>query len=320
VSHVEQMHQSQCYLRSSGDKKMSCLTCHDPHDYAEPARQPAYYRSKCLDCHTEHGCTEPLESRLKKSKDDNCVQCHMPPLSATDIAHTASTDHRILAPNRHPPSTQKPSGSPPAYPLRPFYPERDRPDDKEYKRDLGIGLVHTLGLRPDMQRTAAQAIPLLDEALRRWPDDVELLQSKANALHAYGHGAEALAAFEKVLALEPERESALVSAARLSYRPRQPDIALAYWRRAVAVNPWAPDYRANLVSLLAAKGDWDEVRVHSQAWMRLDPGSIDARKAWIRGLIKAGKKDEARKEFEVIEALDPNNAGTHRDWFEYQMR
>ena len=29
------------------------------------------------------------------------------------------------------------------------------------------------------------------------------------------------------------------------------DETLAYWRRAVAVNPWAPDYRANLATVLA---------------------------------------------------------------------
>jgi tetratricopeptide (TPR) repeat protein len=317
VSHVEQMHDSMCYQRTSGNQKMSCVSCHDPHDYVEPVRQLAYYRKKCLECHGDgHGCTEPLEARLKKSKDDNCIQCHMPPTSTNDIPHVASTDHRV----QRKPTAMLAQGVSAEdewqYTLRPFGRDYIDPEDKETNRDLGIALRRVLGRGgPAGRRAVAESLRLLDEALRRAPDDLEAWEEMGLALKAAGQSAEALFAFEKVLALEPERERSLAEAARLVYQPQQPQRALAYFRRLVNINPWSAEYRQNLVVILEQTGDWDEAREHIRVWLRLAPGDIEARMAMIRALLEDGKKDEATKEFAVIEAMRPDNLGDLRKWF-----
>lgn len=60
--------QSRCFLESAG--KLSCLTCHAPH---EPAarKTAAFFNGKCRECHS--GCA--VESRT------NCIDCHMPLVS-----------------------------------------------------------------------------------------------------------------------------------------------------------------------------------------------------------------------------------------------
>jgi tetratricopeptide (TPR) repeat protein len=316
VSHVEQMRDSRCYRRTSGDQKMSCVGCHDPHDYVEPARQSAYYRKKCLECHGDgHGCTEPLEARLTKSKEDSCIQCHMPPTSTSDVPHIPSTDHRILRKPTAIPVKGVSAGDEPAYTLRPFGRDHIDPEDTETKRDLGIALMRVPGQGPPGRRAVATSLRLLDEALRREPDDLEAWEAKGLALKAAGQNAEALSAFEKVLALEPDREWSLAEAARLAYRPREPQQALAYFRRLVKINPWSAAYRQNLFVVLQQTGDWDEAREHIRVWLRLEPGSVEARMAMIRALLKDDNKEEARKEFAVIEAMAPDNLRDLRSWF-----
>ena len=86
---------SKCFQESGGN--LSCLTCHNPHKEPSPQEVPAYYRNKCLSCHTEKSCALPLEIRLRKSAPDDCAGCHMPKQNLKTIAHSALTNHRIIA-------------------------------------------------------------------------------------------------------------------------------------------------------------------------------------------------------------------------------
>ncbi|MGH9435353.1 MAG: tetratricopeptide repeat protein, partial [Terriglobia bacterium] len=95
LQHYELMILSKCYRASGG--RMICITCHDPHVQPSPEQAPAYYRKKCLSCHTEHSCTLALAQRLRQSPPDNCVGCHMPQQNVPRIAHSALTNHRIIA-------------------------------------------------------------------------------------------------------------------------------------------------------------------------------------------------------------------------------
>src|SRR4029079_13885769 len=96
VNHVEQMVQSKCYQKSSAPAKMGCISCHNPHVEVSRESGTSYYRAMCLKCHEEHkgapGCSEQLALRRKTIPTDNCISCHMPRYTSSDIAHTASTD------------------------------------------------------------------------------------------------------------------------------------------------------------------------------------------------------------------------------------
>ena len=91
VGHVDQMHASRCWQKSS---TLTCTTCHDMH--AGKALKPTQdsYRNKCLECHNSSSCGSDLTERLQLDSADNCVKCHMPQVP-TDIPHIAFTHHRI---------------------------------------------------------------------------------------------------------------------------------------------------------------------------------------------------------------------------------
>jgi hypothetical protein len=95
LQHYTLMTLSRCYLGSGG--KLSCITCHDPHQEPSAAKAAAYYREKCLQCHREKSCTMPVATRLRKTPPDDCAGCHMPRQNLQGIAHSALTDHRIAA-------------------------------------------------------------------------------------------------------------------------------------------------------------------------------------------------------------------------------
>ncbi len=93
VSHVFQMEESRCYIASEG--KMSCTSCHNPHDYRNDKDRLAEAIKKCNSCHADKGCSLPMPTRLVKSPADDCIACHMPKRNTVDIGHTPLTDHSI---------------------------------------------------------------------------------------------------------------------------------------------------------------------------------------------------------------------------------
>ncbi|MGH9630386.1 MAG: cytochrome c3 family protein, partial [Bryobacteraceae bacterium] len=114
LEHHSAMSLSECYRASSG--KLSCLTCHNPHDAPKPETVAEYYRAKCLTCHTGQSCTVPQERRAQQTPANDCAGCHMPKRPVEEIAHSALTNHRIVRlPGQPLPERafDHPDGSPP---------------------------------------------------------------------------------------------------------------------------------------------------------------------------------------------------------------
>jgi tetratricopeptide (TPR) repeat protein len=203
--------------------------------------------------------------------------------------------------------------------VTPFYPEQRDPDDPDMNRDMGIALVELLGQGAgDQEKLAPQVVAMLERALRNDPEDVDAWEAKGQVLMLMKSQSAALATFETVLSKAPNREVSLSSAAMLCQDLNQMEPAIGYWLRAVEANPWAYMYRRNLCVLLAHKEAWDDVRPHCQAWVRLAPADVAARKLWVTCLLKEGKQEEARTEFEKIERMKPPNLREMQDWFAEQ--
>jgi hypothetical protein len=65
------MSQSACFTKSDG--RLTCLSCHDPHEPAATDRSA--YEAACLNCHgpgTRPGTACPVSERV------GCIGCHMP--------------------------------------------------------------------------------------------------------------------------------------------------------------------------------------------------------------------------------------------------
>jgi predicted CXXCH cytochrome family protein len=88
TSQWEALLQSAC-KQKSGDR-LTCTTCHDPHNTPSAEQRVSYFRSRCLTC---HGSPAFVSKHHPDTPD--CSGCHMPREKAEDVAHEQVTDHRI---------------------------------------------------------------------------------------------------------------------------------------------------------------------------------------------------------------------------------
>jgi predicted CXXCH cytochrome family protein len=323
VGQVEQMYASRCYRSSAG--RLGCISCHDPHEQPAPEKKIAIYRQRCLNCHEQKTpCRLPPAERRRQAGTDDCVSCHMPRL-ATDIIHTAATDHRIV----RRPSPAAPQSSPPPYrpgdPLLLTFPgDQPAPEDWEASRDLGVALMQmALGRHPpEAIRTALiqQALPHLERALARAPDDSEAWEAWGNTRMLRSDPAGALAAYEHALAPRPRRELALTLAGTAAAQLDRDAGAREFWQRAQAVNRWRWQYPYHLARLAVKSHDAVLALQHCQEALRLNPAAMEARMLQVWSLLALGNKPEAERAFAALLALKPPQAEAMRSWFAEQMR
>ncbi|MFL5243939.1 MAG: multiheme c-type cytochrome [Gemmataceae bacterium] len=308
VGQVEQMYQSRCFQSTSGADKLGCTSCHDPHVRVAASQRIAHYRSRCLQCHEKKACSLPVAQRLQRTKEDSCIDCHMPRYDAPDIAHTASTNHRIPRDPKAAFVGKEQASNSKGFPVVSFYNDRSGSDEAENNRDLGVAIVKMTLLGDNFgPNIINRVLPFLEIALQRDPDDFAAGEARGCSLGLQHHWAESEAAFEAILARAPDREHSLVGAATAAEKLRKTDAALDYWRRAIQANPWEPAYRRRLATLLSNNKAWDEARSQCEAWIRLEPINAEARTLRVVCLLAADEKEEARAEFARVEALAPSD-------------
>jgi hypothetical protein len=146
TGHVEQLLLSRCYMQSA---TLTCITCHDPHGFPEPANRARYYRDRCLDCHAVNGCKVTKEVLARESPDNDCAKCHMP-RTPTEVPHVSLTHHRIGL--HRPAAAPEKSEAGKVGTLRPI---RESPRLQEIDRELSLGLAYFELARDAAPRDAA---------------------------------------------------------------------------------------------------------------------------------------------------------------------
>jgi Flp pilus assembly protein TadD len=322
VSHVEQMYVSRCYRESRGNKKLGCITCHDPHRLPEAEEKVSHYRKSCLKCHRVSSCSLAPRVRRKRRPDDSCIACHMPRADSSNIAHAAITDHRIMRDPDHPPKVT--SGLPPdAIPLLHFHGDLVEAHDKDLPRDLALAMIAmargraTAELRP---RICYRALPDLEEAVAAAPRDVAAWEALGYARWQLRRLGEALEAYREALALAPEREVALQDASRVALALGKTDEAYRLAKRFVAVNPWDDEGHSDLAVIHMRREEWRRALREARRTVRLNPGSVPARLVMIGWHLQRREKKQARAVFRQILALEPPNADKIRRWFTQESK
>jgi hypothetical protein len=313
-SHTEQIYGSRCFRASQG--KLGCISCHDPHALPGADQKVAYFRKRCLNCHTEQSCALSSPVRLAKNPADDCVNCHMP-RTGSKIVHRAITDHRIRRrPNDIIPSQNGPrrllSGE---IPLVHFHRDLAGPDE-DISRDLGLALSELGKTYPQLAgHVNPIALPLLEAAVRAALDDVLAWEAKGFALWQLDRKPEALAALQTALAQAPERELTLSYLAVLAASIGRHEDAIAYWQRAIVVNPLYSQYHIRLATLLADRREWQKALEEARAGCNLRPAALDVRLLLITCMIRNGQPAQARAEFNKLLAIRPDDREKLLRWF-----
>ncbi len=299
VGAVEQMYASRCFERSRGEQKLGCISCHDPHEQPAADQAAAFYRARCLNCHADTSCG--LADRRQKQPDDSCTACHMPK-TGSNVSHTALSDHRIPRRPEPPPATAESVST-----LRHFHRDLVGRDDPEAARDFGLALVGAAEGEPGdaAQDLARQALPLLEAALARAPDDASAAEGRARALWFLGRLDQAMIAFEQCLQAAPRREEALARAAKLALRLGRLEEARRYAEQAVAVNPGQWQYRHELAVVYLRQGDGSRALAAAREALELNPAAPATRHLLIEMLVRARRADEASAELERLLAVVP---------------
>ena len=124
-----------------------------------------------------------------------------------------------------------------------------------------------------------------------------------------------MAAFRQALSIEPNRESALTGAAYVAAQIGRLEDSIAYWQRAITINPWRSEYRAVLASVYFQMHDWHAAVESCREALRLNPMNLDVRKLLIRCQLRLGDRAGAQGEFDTLKAFDPPDRDDLLQWF-----
>jgi len=185
---------------------------------------------------------------------------------------------------------------------------------------LGIALLEQ-AQNPELNQSLVEiSMPLLEQAVQTWPEDLSSWDAKAVALAHLGRPQEALEICEMILNKAPKREVTLLNAALFTKALGRAETAISYWQRILDINPWSVEYRVELAKLYAQRKEWSKTLAECQRILRQYPASLDARLLLIDYYVHHGDRDHARAEFDRVMTLNPPRPEWLRGWFDAQMR
>ena len=164
--------------------------------------------------------------------------------------------------------------------------------------------------KPYSVQVADAEVPAADELPS--PHFLRLLAAYANASN--DEYDDALAAFQKVLALRPGHIPALDSIVLVLDRLDRPADAIAYSRQAIAIEPGVADHHKDLANALACLGRDDEAEAEYERALTLDPACSGA--MWCKALflLSRGRYSEAWPLFEQRWIVDRFRDQAFRAW------
>ena len=324
VNAAYRLRRSACFLQSN--EKLTCTTCHNPHDAlrGEPAQM--HYNGVCRQCHSAVAGAQHRGAA-------DCVDCHMPKRRTEDVIHVVVTDHYI---QRRKPERDLLAGRPErqdAYrgPVVPYYPATlpRTPESELYlalaqvkqKSNLKAGIAQLTQLierhKPvraewylslaealDNDAQLAKALPWYREAARR---DAGSLTKLGTALRRSGQHAEAVEVLKRASALAPQR-AVTWHELGLAYRGLGKTAeAVKALGEALKRDPEMPEAHNNLGILQLSEAPFREA-------IRIRPDYADAHGNLANLLASTGRFAEAQPEFALALRLRPADASTRYNY------
>lgn len=164
------------------------------------------------------------------------------------------------------------------------------------RRALGAA---TLAIVAMMSAVAHRQVRHWESSVTLWEHTLRVTENNSRAHAHLGHALtaearheEAIAQFQRALALRPDYPEALNYLGAALARRGEPEAAVPMFRRAVELSPALPHARTNLATALAQSGRIGEAIVEYREVVRLTPDDLQARINLGRALMSIGHEDE----------------------------
>jgi predicted CXXCH cytochrome family protein len=314
VGHVEQMKASRCFAASAG--RLGCTSCHDPHQVPSERDKTAFFRGRCLGCHDDKACALPEPARRAASRDDSCINCHMPKLQSTEIAHLSTTDHRILRAPQAPASDSVRAVH--RFPLVLLNAGHGGSEPIGLGREQAIALAAQAPRLPDtpeVRQLKPKILSMLDNVIAENPDDLLAKRLKAQSLALSGRRPDAILLLTNVVTAAPTYEQALDELLTYALDAENVQAAFAPAQQAVALNPWSAVFRERLAYVSMERQDWDAALAEARHALRINPFLRFSRMFVVQCLLHKKDLAHAQEEFATLIELHPTHREFLTKWF-----
>jgi tetratricopeptide (TPR) repeat protein len=173
---------------------------------------------------------------------------------------------------------------------------------------VSFSSVQDFGIAALRGREFGEALAAFDRALAMRPDDLDTLGYRAQALLALNRPAEAEPILDRVLAARPKDATALAFRAGCSMARNDLPGAVIHLRQALAIDPGLAQARWNLAKALRGLNQTAEARQHLELLVERRPWMNEARVLLATILAESGSKAEALAQLEQVLSRDPSNA------------
>jgi len=158
-----------------------------------------------------------------------------------------------------------------------------------------------------------EAIAHFQRAIALAPNDASLYANLGTALRAKGQTTDAIAAYRRALAISADDPDVHYNLANALMDEKHADEALTHFAFAAAAAPDSPDIQNNYGIALAAAGQPAKAAAAFERALALDPQSARAHKNLSDMLAILGKNDEALDHLRRAVAIEPRDAAMRYD-------
>jgi protein O-mannosyl-transferase len=170
---------------------------------------------------------------------------------------------------------------------------------------------YNLGIVLSEQGKADQAIAHYQRAIALRPDYAEAHYNLGRLLAEQGQLDEAIGHYKKAAALNPADAEAQNNLGVTLFGIGRADDAIVHYQKALEIRPDYAEASCNLANALIAKGDFDGAIARYTACLAAIPDQEEAQYNLASALLRKGRTDEAIVEYQKVLQVHPESADAH---------